>query len=175
MSDPVPGSVTVSMARYTASLETPRSPAETFAYLSDFATTEQWDPGVVEAERLGDAPIGAGTEFRVVARFLGRTNTLTYRIVEFEPDAAVTLRGENASVVSLDRITFEPAGRRTRITYDAELTLNGPLRLADPLLGLAFNRVGRRALEGLRATLADPEPVRHGSDDALRRAAGEHR
>ena len=110
-----------------------------------------------------------------MARFLGRANTLTYRVVEFEPDAAVTLRGENATVVSLDRITFEPADRGTRITYDAELTLKGPLQLADPLLGLAFDRVGHRALEGLRTTLADPEPVLHGGDDAPRRAAGDHR
>ena len=37
------------MAHYTASIETPRPPAETFAYLSDFSTTQEWDPGVVEA------------------------------------------------------------------------------------------------------------------------------
>ena len=60
------------MARCTASIETPRPPAETFAYLSDFSTTEEWNPGVVEAQRLGDAPVGEGTEFRLVADFLGR-------------------------------------------------------------------------------------------------------
>ena len=63
------------MAHYTASIETPRPLAETFAYLSDFSTTEQWDPGVVEAERLGDAPVGEGTEFRLVADFLGRNRS----------------------------------------------------------------------------------------------------
>src|SRR6478609_4549537 len=153
MSDSTRRSVDAVMARYTASLETPRSPADAFAFLSDFSTTEEWDPGVVEATRLGDAPIGVGTEFQVLARFLGRTNTLTYRVVEFEPESLVTLRGENATVVSLDRITFEPVGEGTRVTYDAELTLKGPLRLADPFLGLAFNRVGDRAFEGLRTTL----------------------
>ena len=56
------------MAHYTASIETPRTPAETFAYLSDFSTTEEWDPGVVEAQRLGDASIGDGTEFRARRR-----------------------------------------------------------------------------------------------------------
>jgi carbon monoxide dehydrogenase subunit G len=142
------------MARYTATLETQLPPAEAFAYLSDFSTTEEWDPGVVEAERLGDEPVGDGTEFRVVAEFLGRKSALTYRVVEFEPGRAVTLRGENATVVSLDRISVEPATSATRITYDADLSLKGPLRIADPLLGLAFNRVGDRALSGLRATLA---------------------
>jgi hypothetical protein len=37
------------MAHYNASVETPRLLHEVFAYLSDFSTTEEWDPGVVEA------------------------------------------------------------------------------------------------------------------------------
>ena len=148
------------MAHYTASINTPRPPAETFAYLSDFSTTEEWDPGVVTAKRLGDAPIGKGTEFRVVADFLGRKAALTYRIVEFEPGRAVTLRGENATVVSLDRITCEPSDGGTRVTYDADLALKGPLRIADPLLGLAFDRVGDRALDGLREALGSRDPAR---------------
>lgn len=148
------------MAHYAASIETPRPPAETFAYLSDFSTTEEWDPGVVEAQRLGDAPVGEGTEFRLVADFLGRKSALTYRIVAFEPGKAVTLRGENATVVSLDRITVEPSDGGSRVTYDADLTLKGPLRIADLLLGLAFDRVGDRALEGLRETLGSRPPGR---------------
>lgn len=148
------------MAHYTASIETPRPPAETFAYLSDFSTTKEWDPGVVDAQRVGDAPVGAGTEFRLVADFLGRKTALTYRIVAFEPGRAVTLRGENATVVSLDRITVEPSDGGARVTYDADLALKGPLRIADPLLGLAFDRVGDRALEGLRETLGSRQPGR---------------
>ena len=141
------------MAHYNASVDTPRPLEEVFAYLSDFSTTAEWDPGVVEAERLTEPPIREGSEFRLLARFLGRETPLTYRVVEFDPPKAVTVRGENASVVSLDRMTFEPAGEGTLITYDAELSLKGPMKLADPLLGLAFKRVGDRALAGLRQTL----------------------
>ena len=138
------------MARYKASVETERSPDDVFGYLSDFSTAQEWDPGTVESERLGDAPLGEGTEFRLVASFLGRESTLTYRIVEYDPPHAVTFRGENSTVVSLDRITFEPLDAGTRVVYDADLQLRGPLKLADPLLALAFHRVGDRALEGLR-------------------------
>ena len=141
------------MAHYNASVVTPRPPEEVFAYLSDFSTTAEWDPGVVEAERLTEPPIGEGSEFRLLARFLGRETPLTYRVVEYDPPRAVTVRGENSTVVSLDRITFEPEGEGTRITYDAELSLKGPMKLADPLLGLAFKGVGDRALAGLRETL----------------------
>ena len=143
------------MAHYNASLDTPRPPDEMFAYLSDFSSTQEWDPGVIEAERLGDAPVRNGTEFQLLASFLGRKIPLTYRIVEYDPPNAVTFRGESTTVVSLDRITFEPSEQGTRITYDADLALKGPLKLADPLLRVAFNRVGARALAGLRKTLGE--------------------
>jgi carbon monoxide dehydrogenase subunit G len=150
------------MAHYRASIDVLQPREDVFAYLSDFSTTREWDPGVVEAERLNGQAVGEGTEFRLVAEFLGRKNELTYRIVEYDPPHAVTFLGENATVVSRDRITFEANGETTRVTYDADLALRGPLRIADPILALAFNRVGDRALASLRRTLVPPPPERLG-------------
>ncbi len=145
------------MARYTDTLESPRAVAEVFAYLSDFSTTREWDPGVEEAEQLDAGPVRRGSRFRIVARFLGRRAELVYEITEFRYGEVVTLRGENATVVSLDTMTFaETLGGGTRMTYDARLTLKGPLRVLDPLLGVAFRRVGDRAANGLREWLARP-------------------
>ena len=86
--------------------------------------------------------------------FLSRRNTLTYTVTEYEPPDAVTFRGENASVVSLDRITFEATPAPARASpMTPRLTLKGAMRIADPLLGLAFKRVGDQALAGMRAKL----------------------
>jgi YD repeat-containing protein len=137
------------LARYRATIDTPHRRDDVFAYLSDFSTTQEWDPGIVEAERLDDSAIGEGTEFRLVAEFLGRKTELTYMIVQYEPPHAVTLRGENATLISKDTITFDEADGITRLTYDAELALKGRLRIADPVLRRVFNRVGDRALAGL--------------------------
>ncbi len=146
------------MAHYRATLDIQQPREHVFAYLSDFSTTREWDPGVVEAERLNGQAVGEGTEFRLVAEFLGRRNELTYRTVEYDPPHAVTFLGENATVISRDRITFDSTAAGTRVTYDADLALKGPLRIADPLLALAFNRVGDRALAGLRRTLSPSQP-----------------
>ena len=113
---------------------------------------------MVEAQRVNAQAVGEGTEFRLVAEFLGRKNELTYRIVEYDPPHAVTFLGENTTVVSRDRITFESTAAGTRVTYDADLALKGLLRITDPLLALAFNRVGDRALAGLTRTLAASQP-----------------
>ena len=98
------------MARYKATVDTPRPPDDAFAYLSDFSTTAEWDPGVVEAERIGKAPVADGSEFRLVADFLHRKTTLTYRIVEYDPPNAVTFRGKSRAS---SRWTRSPSSPRT--------------------------------------------------------------
>jgi carbon monoxide dehydrogenase subunit G len=148
-----------SIARYNATVDTPHPPDEVFAYLSDFSTAQQWDPGTVQSERIGEGPLGEGAEFRLVASFLGRKTTLIYRIVEYDPPNAVAFRGENSTVVSLDRITFERSEGGTRVTYDADLTLRGWLKIADPLLGIAFKRIGDQALTGMRKTIGTSQPL----------------
>ena len=76
------------------------------------------------------------------------------------------LRAETPTVVSEDTITVSALpSSGTQVTYDARLRLRGALRIADPVLGLLFRRVGDRAKAGLAATLADsfgrtPAPVR---------------
>ncbi len=108
---------------------------------------------MLEATRLTDGEIGEGTQFRLRTSFLGRQTTLTYTVVEYDAPRAVTFRGENATVLSVDRITVEPYQGATRLTYTADLSLKGALKLADPLLGPVFARVGDRAFEGLYGTL----------------------
>jgi carbon monoxide dehydrogenase subunit G len=141
------------MARYVATVDSRRPPAEVFDYMADLSTNAEWDPGTISAERVGAGPIGVGAEFRLVVSFLGRRSSLVYRIVEYDRPRLVTFRGENAGVVSLDRITVVPSNGGTRLTYDARLAPKGAARVAAPLLALAFRRVGRNALAGLREVL----------------------
>jgi carbon monoxide dehydrogenase subunit G len=151
------------MARYRATVETTRDAEEVFAYLSDFSTTAEWDPGVLEAQRL-DPEVKLGSRFRLVASFRGRRAEIVYTVVRYEPPRLITLRGENATVVSLDTIEVESAAAAAgstpggaRVTYDAQLSMKGILRIGDPLLGRAFKPVGDNALAGLRRKLAQAD------------------
>ncbi len=142
------------MARYHTTVRSSRRAEETFDYLSDFSTTAEWDPGVVEAERLSTGPVGMGSTFRVVASFLGRRVSLVYRVIDFEPGRRVVLAAEAQSARSVDEITVLPTDHGSEVTYDADLRGQGLFRLADPLLGLAFRRIGERARDGLTRVLA---------------------
>ena len=51
--------------------------ADIFAYLADFATVAEWDPGVKSAHLLGGEPGRTGARYLVKAGFLGRTLPLS--------------------------------------------------------------------------------------------------
>ena len=141
------------MARYTATLTAPRPVEELFDYLADFTSNAEWDPATVSVECL-KGPVGLGAEYRLVSTFMGRHPVLTYQTVEYERPLAVTFRAENSTVVSLDRMTFTPVDGGTRVTYDAQLTPKRWMKLAAPLLALAFKRIGDDALAGLRRAIS---------------------
>jgi len=141
------------MARYRTTVRSPRSPDDVFDYMAAFEHAAEWDPGVAEAERLTDGPVGLDTRFRVVSRFLGRRIPLEYRVTAFGPGRRVVLTAETSSLRSVDEITVAPDGEGSAMTYDADLSLHGAFAVASPLLGLAFNRIGDKARDGLRRQL----------------------
>jgi carbon monoxide dehydrogenase subunit G len=142
------------MARYLDVIDLPLPIEAAFDYLADFARSAEWDPGVVEAERLTPGAPRRGSRFRVVASFLGRRIPMEYEIAELERPSRLVLVGGDAALRSVDEISFAPRAGGTRVTYEARLELGGWRRLADPLLHLAFQRVGRAAARGLHEAAA---------------------
>ena len=141
------------IARYRTTIESPLPREVVFAELADFSTTERWDPGVVSARRLDEGPLRVGSTFHVVARFAGRDVPLDYEIVQLDEPNAVTLRTETGTLVGVDTMIFHETPTGTSVVYDADLRLKGALRILDPLLMVAFRRIGDRARGGLLRTL----------------------
>jgi carbon monoxide dehydrogenase subunit G len=150
------------MARYVVHVRTPKPPAEAFAYMADLANFAEWDPGVSGVEQVvGEGP-GADAAFDVVVSAV-RPITLRYRTTGYEPPTRVVVQASNWWLTSLDTITVRPDDSGSVVTYDAELTLNGLLRVADPLLGRSFRRIGDRAAAGLVEALAGERVAGPGS------------
>lgn len=137
----------------TEVIEVPRSVEESFAYVSDFTTVAEWDPGIHESRKVsGDG--GIGTIYEVQAEFRGRTMPFTYTVTAFEENRRIVLDGVGEKATSLDTIAFEAAaGGGTRITYSADFKLKGVLRVAEPFLGGTFKSLARKALAGLEVKL----------------------
>ncbi|WP_209020635.1 SRPBCC family protein [Nocardioides sp. 1609] len=89
-----------------------------WAFLSDFTTTEEWDPPTLSTERVsGDG--GVGTTYHNVSKFDGRSTEVDYVVTEYVEHERLQLRGRAAGLALLDTITVEDVPGGTRVTYQA--------------------------------------------------------
>lgn len=147
------------MATYTTTESTSWDRRTTFDYLAEFSNVSDWDPSIPDARRVSGEPRSEGSRYEVDFEMLGRKSTLDYEVLEVESPARIVLRSDAGPATSVDTLTFVDTGSGTEVTYDAEITFKGPLKLIDPLFALAFNRVGGKAARGLRERLAAAPPA----------------
>jgi len=138
------------MSHYATTVSTPLSPAQAFAFMSDVRHFAEWDPGVSTSVRVvGDGAVGSAYDLTVAP---GKT-VMRYQVTACEAPRLLRLVAKTRFLTSVDEIRVEPAGTGALVTYDAVLTLNGVLGVMDPLLGIAFKRIGDRAAAGLKHAL----------------------
>lgn len=137
------------MAKYVTTVRTPLAPAAAFAYMADLRNFAEWDPGVRTAEQVVGDGGGPDAEFDVVVDAPGGGLELRYVTTDYDEPTSITVRAASRMFTSLDRIDVTPDGDGSLVRYDAELTLNVPLRVFDLLLTPVFRRIGDRANRGL--------------------------
>ena len=150
------------MASYEATIPSISTADATFGYLADFSNSEQWDPGVLLAERLDQGQVRQGSEVRLVVPFGRRKLTLIYQVAAISrEDRRVVLTARNWLMKARDEISVSPTSplaSDSAVTYWADVTLRGPLIVLDPLLRRGFKTVGGRAAAGLTEVLSAPLP-----------------
>jgi dehydrogenase/reductase SDR family protein 12 len=126
---------------------------DAFAYAADFDHQAAWDPNTVTSRRLSDPPLAVGSRFALVVRMGRGTLPMEYRITVLEPPGRVVLVGEGKGIWTEDTIELREDGDWTVVRYAATIRLGGSLGLIQPLLGRAFQAIGRGAAAGLQREL----------------------
>ena len=129
------------------------TPQEAFAYMADLGNFVEWDPGVKAVRQVEGSGGGPDAVFDVTVVAPGPDLTLRYVTEEHDAPHNLLVVARSSVFTSIDRITVEPDGTGSLVTYDADLRLNGVLRVGDLGLRLVFGQIGNRAAAGLRRVL----------------------
>ena len=142
------------MAHYTVTVSTSQAPHAAFAYMADLRNFAKWDPGVKRVSQVDGSGGGLDASFDVVVASGRRELTLRYTTVEYDEPRKVRVEARSRLLTSVDSVSVSTdSASRCLVTYDAVLTLNGPLRHADFVLRPVFKRLGDRAARGLVGAL----------------------
>jgi hypothetical protein len=126
---------------HTASVVINRPVADVFKYtVEDYvANHPKWDPRVVRME-TESKPIAVGFEGREVRKQMGRENNYAFRVTELEPSKQFAFEARGGPALLQWRQTTEPAEGGTRLTLLMSLSMSGPMRLFEPLMGGSFRK-----------------------------------
>lgn len=140
----------------TRTLTTRATPEQVFDFLSDWRTTESWDPGTITTTRTsGDG--GVGTTYHNVSTFLGRRVEVTYVTLELEHPTRIHFRGTNEASESRDVFGIRATDAGTEVRYHAEFEFSSALVAPIVALYLPFlaNKTMRK-MQGPLDALAGP-------------------
>ncbi len=131
---------------------------ECFAYLKDFSSIEQWDPGVYRARKLTPYGVAVGTEYEILLKLpAGKQVSMRYRQAVINEPRELILHGEGDNFSAIDTLNLQAISpTRTEIDYRAELDLRWLPAPLKPLIKPMLNRIGKKAISGLKRALTIP-------------------
>lgn len=137
------------MARYVAIIRSPWSAERAFGYMADLRNFAEWDPGVRSSTLVAGSEPGLSAAYDVKVS----GTELRYETREFDPPTHTVVEAKSKRLRSYDVIEITEHEDGCEVVYDATLELNGVLKIADPLLGLFFGRIGDKAAAGMERAL----------------------
>ena len=125
---------------------------EVAAFASDPDNDPVWIGGIVEAKTLTDPPFGKGTKVARVASFLGRRMEYEPEVVEYEPNALVSMKAESPFPMTI-RYEFADAAGGMKMTIRVQGGGSGFYSVAVPLLSMMVRRNVSQDLKRLKEPL----------------------
>ena len=153
------------MVTITRSLQVERSVEDTYNYLADFSSTEQWDINVITAAKLTAGLPSVGTRFSLVAKSGGSKVPVDYEIAELEPNRFIRLKGEAKNFSLVDSINLSAIDdSSTKIDYHIEVDFHAGIGRVAELFPSTLDPMTDSAFDGLIRALNDhQEPISHSS------------
>lgn len=127
------------------------APVDTvFDTVADERNEPRYNPRIVRARKLSDGPVGAGARFVAEPKGMGSRGEMTLTILTYDRPHRLH-NVVRSSYMRVDGIlTFEAVEGGTRLSWDWNMDLVGPMRVFTPVLALIGPSWERRNWVGLK-------------------------
>ena len=121
-------------------IETNVDPAAAFAFVADPVNEPKWNPRATRAEKSSPPPVGVGSTFTIIGKMVGREMKVDVVVTELDPPRLFSTRASSGPMRFDTTYVVEPTGSGASITMSVAVAVEGPLRLATPLIREGFGR-----------------------------------
>lgn len=124
-----------------------------FAFVTDPENLPKWASRTYDVTKNSEAPIGVGTTFLGVGRFLGQRIASPQEVIEYEPNRKYAIKNSSGPLNFVFRYTFEPMEGGTKIVCIGEVEPSAFFKLAGPIFVSAVKRLCETDLSHLKNLL----------------------
>ncbi len=138
-----------------ADVQIERPAREVFDYLADGEKMPRWMKEFTSVEKVGEGPIGPGTEFRYRDK---RGTDSTYTLSEYQPPDQLAWQGApvkmpGGSMNPDGRYELHEHGDRTHVTMYIQPQLHGLAKLMGPMMSMNMRRTSKKYVQLLKEDL----------------------
>ncbi len=121
-----------------------------FDIVADERNEPRYNPRIVRAEKVSKGPVGRGARFVAEPKSMGSKGEMTLEVVEYDRPHRLhnVVRSSYMQVDGL--LTFAEVDGGTRLSWDWDMDLVGPMRVLSPVLAVIGPRWERRNWVGLK-------------------------
>ncbi|HEX6056621.1 MAG TPA: SRPBCC family protein [Intrasporangium sp.] len=138
------------MARIAGSITIGAPVEEVFDLVADERNEPKYNPRILRAEKMTEGPIGKGSRFVAEPKSMGAKGAMTMDVLEYERPHRLHNVIRSSYLQVEGTLTFAEDAEGTRLSWDWDTGLVGPMRLLSPLLAAIGPRWERRNWVGLK-------------------------
>ncbi|MFQ6089520.1 MAG: SRPBCC family protein [Candidatus Methanofastidiosia archaeon] len=122
------------MVKIEQSVVINRPVEEVFTFLSNPENELQYRSSLLEAEQTSEGPMGVGTTFREVEKFIGKRIESTYEVTEYETNKKYSFKTISGPAPGEVSMSFESVEGGTKVSFAMDFEIGGLFKLAKPVV-----------------------------------------
>jgi hypothetical protein len=138
----------------TTAIDIDRPRLAVAAYATDPDHASDWYANIERVTWQTERPLKIGTRLAFVARFLGRTLSYTYEVIDFIPNERLIMATTEGTLrMETTYAWTDVSDQRTHMTLRNRGTPSGFAGFTAPIMALAMRRANRKDLAALKSLL----------------------
>ena len=143
------------MFEFENSLFINRPPQEVFDFLTNPGNDPQWRSSAVSGEWTSQDPIGVGSTFNTIDKFLGRKIESTNEITIWDPPNQFGFKTVGGPMPFEATTTLESKENGTQLTLRGQAELGGLFKIAEGLAGKQIEKQSLADFDALKLLLEE--------------------
>ena len=138
------------MTRITGEVTINAPRDEVFDMVADERNEPRYNPRIARVEMVGKGPVGAGARFVAEPKGMGSRGQMTLTSLEYDRPHRLHNTIHSSYMQVEGTVTFDDVEGGTRLKWDWDMGLVGPMRILSPVLALVGPAWERRNWVGLK-------------------------